>query len=175
MLWKQYEGKGNLIVHLWTNGERERDIIGGDPYCKHDFINPKCICGAWNGYWGEEADAITYYEHSVGFAVLNHHFENIIVISRKIIPVEFSLKQWRMILPLKFRSVIYSTFNKKFLNVFSSTNKDLNGFKVIDFDYMLYLKRNLKNITFLNPTIEDVCYTGFNYAEVTNCVKKKRF
>jgi hypothetical protein len=144
-LWGRYSGSGVLAVNL-SSIDRERDIIGGDAECLHLFDSSGyCACGAWSGLWGEEGDINAYWEHSLAFPVLNSHFNEVIIVSKRIIPLEYQVKGWSRVFGKQDRSIWYSVKDNLFLHRFGVKG----GFKVFDYPVDNWL-RKIKEVLRVN-------------------------
>jgi len=80
--------KGNiLLIDLWTNNNRIKDILGGTPHCSHSsIVGDYCTdCGAFVGYIGEEKDWQDFIYH---LQIISHIMRDseFFMISRKYVP-----------------------------------------------------------------------------------------
>lgn len=115
----------NVVINLWSDKHRSRDIVGGiQVMCGHMFVSShRCdSCGAYIGFMGTEHDPLTYYKH---IDLLSNSFtnsDNVYVVTDRPYPEDYQLPSFNMNL------IDYKAFKyKRVYTLYSKVNSGKRG------------------------------------------------
>ncbi len=108
----------NVIINLWSDSNRELDIIGGSDNCIHLLNKGKSNCnrcGAFMGILGKERDPLLYYKHLDLLSQSFTNSDNVFILTSRPFPEDYILPVFGMAKhnykDFKYRKV-YTLYNK---------------------------------------------------------------